>query len=172
MAVAAVAGLILLLTVPPASAQPIAGAHYSGSVTGAGEIIFDVSAAGDQVLNLRVTHIPCDHGWHDVFPWPIPIPIVGDTFDGTLPPLLTRVWGQFPTKGNANGTFLLVLSDCQSPTLPWTATGATLGVGGIAELAEATGSSVPNYIPLAGLAGAALVALTAGRWHARRRRLR
>ena len=44
-------------------------------------------------------------------------------------------------------------------------------VGGVAELPDAAGSSGRNYIALAGLAAAALVALTAGTWYARRRRL-
>jgi hypothetical protein len=42
-------------------------------------------------------------------------------------------------------------------------------VGGIAELPDASDPSAPNYVALAGLAAAALVALTAGAWHARRR---
>jgi hypothetical protein len=42
-------------------------------------------------------------------------------------------------------------------------------VGGLAELPDVCGSSAPNYIALAGLAAAALVALTAGAWYARRR---
>ena len=41
-------------------------------------------------------------------------------------------------------------------------------VGGIAELPDAAGSSAPNYVALAALAAAALVALTAGAWYARR----
>jgi len=42
-------------------------------------------------------------------------------------------------------------------------------VGGIAQLPEVSGSSGPNYIALAGLAAAALAALSAGAWYARRR---
>ena len=42
-------------------------------------------------------------------------------------------------------------------------------VGGIAELLDVSDSSAPNYIALAGLAAAALVALGAGGWYARRR---
>jgi len=167
---AAVAVVVPLLTLSPALAHPIAGAHYFGDVVGAGDIEFDVSEDGDQVLNLKVTQIPCGGGIHDEFPWPIPIDIVGDHFDGTLPPLLTRVTGDFLTNGSAQGTFRLVFDEppCDSGVLPWM---ASPPVGGIAELAEATGSSVFNYIPLAGLAGAALVAFTVGRWHAGRRRL-
>jgi hypothetical protein len=50
--------------------------------------------------------------------------------------------------------------------------GAPVPVGGVAELPEVSGSSGPNYIALAGLAAAALVALSAGAWYARRRWLR
>ena len=42
-------------------------------------------------------------------------------------------------------------------------------VGGVAQLPDASGSSGPNYLALAGLAAALLVALTAGGWYARRR---
>jgi len=42
-------------------------------------------------------------------------------------------------------------------------------VGGIAELPDASGSSGPNYVALAGLAAGALLAVTAGAWYARRR---
>jgi hypothetical protein len=45
-------------------------------------------------------------------------------------------------------------------------------VGGLAVLPEVSGSSTPNYIVLAGLAAAAVLAITAGGWHARRRWLR
>jgi hypothetical protein len=174
----AVAVVVLHLSMPHTSAHPIAGAHYSGDVVGAGDIDFDVSAAGDQVLNLRVTHIPCGPYWHDPFPWPDSehIMIDGDHFEGTLLPTATKVTGDFLTDGSANGTFLLDLGVCQSPTLSWTATTTTTtgtprpAVGGIAELPQATGSSAPNYIPLAGVAAAALVVLTAGEWHARRGR--
>jgi hypothetical protein len=47
--------------------------------------------------------------------------------------------------------------------------GPPVPVGGVAELPEVSGSSGPNYIALAGLAAAALVALSAGAWYARRR---
>ena len=42
-------------------------------------------------------------------------------------------------------------------------------VGGIAELPPVSGSSAPNYVPLAGLAAGALALLSAGAWFARRR---
>lgn len=45
-------------------------------------------------------------------------------------------------------------------------------VGGIAELPDVTGSSSPNRMAMAGTAAAALAALTAGAWYARRRWVR
>ena len=45
-------------------------------------------------------------------------------------------------------------------------------VGGLAELADVSDSSSPNYVALAGLGAAALVALSAGAWYARRRWIR
>jgi V8-like Glu-specific endopeptidase len=44
-------------------------------------------------------------------------------------------------------------------------------VGGLAQLPDVSDSSARNYIALAALGAAALVALTAGAWYARRRRL-
>jgi len=45
-------------------------------------------------------------------------------------------------------------------------------VGGIAEVPDTASSSAANHVPLAALAAAALVAVTAGAWYARRRPLR
>lgn len=45
-------------------------------------------------------------------------------------------------------------------------------VGGMAELPDAPGPSAPNYVALAALAAAGLVALSAGAWYARRRWVR
>lgn len=50
-----------------------------------------------------------------------------------------------------------------------TPTPAPAPVGGIAQLPDASDSSARNHIPLAVLAAAALLALTAGAWYARRR---
>jgi hypothetical protein len=51
----------------------------------------------------------------------------------------------------------------------WGQAMSSTSVGGLAELPDVSDSSAPNYMALAGLAGAALVALTAGAWYARRR---
>ena len=48
-------------------------------------------------------------------------------------------------------------------------TGGGAPVGGVAQLPDASGSSGPNHLTLAGLAAALLVALSAGGWYARRR---
>jgi len=45
-------------------------------------------------------------------------------------------------------------------------------VGGLAELPDVSDSSSRNYMALAGVAAAALVAFSAGAWYARRRWLR
>jgi len=50
--------------------------------------------------------------------------------------------------------------------------GDPLPVGGLAELPEVSGSSGPNYIALAGGLAAAVVALAAGAWYGRRRRVK
>jgi hypothetical protein len=177
----AVAAVGLLLSMPHASAQPAPSTTYTGTHSGGGEVDFDVSAGGDEVLNLTFTDIPCDGGTHNFFTWPPSetISIVDDEFDATLPPLATRVTGLFPTEGSANGTFKMVIPadppqvpGCESPELTWTATTAPPAVGGIAVLPDVSDSSVPNYIPLAGLAAGALVAIAAGAWHARRRQPR
>jgi hypothetical protein len=174
----AVAAVGLLLSTPHASAQPVPSATYTGTHSGGGEVNFDVSAGGDEVLNLTFTDIPCDGGTHNFFTWPPSetITIVDDEFEATLPPLATSVTGQFPTESSANGTFLLDLGDppegCQSPELTWTATTAPPAVGGVAELPNVSDSSASNYPALAGLAAAALVGLTAGGWYARRRQPR
>lgn len=101
--------------------HPLRGAHYSGSVSGAGDIEFDLSEEGDEVQNLRITQIPCDGGEHDQFPWPLPIAVVDDQFSARLNPLALEVAGEFLAEGRAAGTFLLDLGDCRSPELTWTA---------------------------------------------------
>jgi hypothetical protein len=45
-------------------------------------------------------------------------------------------------------------------------------VGGLAELPDVADSAGRNYVAIAGLAAAALVALSAGTWYARRRWVR
>lgn len=104
------------------SGHALHGAHYSGSISGAGDIEFDVSAETGEVQNLRITQIPCDGGVHDEFPWPLPIAVVDDEFKAALQPLAIRVSGQFLPEGKAVGTFLLDFGDCRSPKLTWAAT--------------------------------------------------
>jgi len=59
--------------------------------------------------------------------------------------------------GDANGRRDVFVHDRSAP------------VGGIAELPDISGRPAPDYTALAGLAAAALAALTAGAWYARRR---
>jgi hypothetical protein len=56
-----------------------------------------------------------------------------------------------------------------SASAPWIVDVVAAPVGGIAGLPDASGSPGRNYVPLAALAAAALVALGAGAWYARRR---
>jgi len=65
---------------------------------------------------------------------------------------------------------IAALPPTPTPTPVPTLTAAS-PVGGIAQLPDVSDSSGRNYIHLSGLAAAALVALTAGAWYARRRRL-
>ena len=57
---------------------------------------------------------------------------------------------------------------CDTTMLDATISGDPAPVGGIAELPDVSGSSTSSYFPLAGLAAAALLALTAGGWYAGR----
>ncbi|MGD0205237.1 MAG: SGNH/GDSL hydrolase family protein [Dehalococcoidia bacterium] len=63
-----------------------------------------------------------------------------------------------------------IIGQANTANLTWGATYEFLApVGGVAELPDASDSSGHNYIALAGLAAAVLVALGAGAWYARRR---
>jgi hypothetical protein len=64
-----------------------------------------------------------------------------------------------PAPGNNSWSSDLTVDAIGSPT----------PVGGIAELPDVSGSSDPNYALVAGVIAAAVVALTAGAWYARRR---
>jgi len=173
---AAVAALAFLLSTLPASAHPIAGAYYFGVITGCavppcGTVDFTVSGDGSQVQNFTAYNVPGDTCiFAGAWPYPTPLAIVGDNF-GPGPLDWYQVSGSFSGGGGAAGTIRLKLPEeeppCDTGLLNW-----SQPVGGIAELPDVSGSSAANYIPLVGLAAAALVALTASRWHARRRRLR
>jgi hypothetical protein len=76
---------------------------------------------------------------------------------------------------NGDGTDDLIIgaycagSGCTGKTYVIYGDEAPVPVGGIAELPHVFDPSGPNYIALAGLAAAALAAVTAGAWYARRR---
>jgi hypothetical protein len=174
---AAVAAVLFLPSTLPASAHPIAGAYYAGVITGCaqppcGTVDFKVSGDGLQVQEFTAHDVPGDTcEFAGAWPYPLPsIAIVGDGF-GPGPLDWYQVSGSFSSEGSAQGTLRLKLPledpPCDTGLLYWVPP-----VGGIAELPDVSGSSAANYIPLAGVAAAALVALTAGGWHARRRRLR
>ncbi|UCH87113.1 MAG: hypothetical protein JSU97_01580 [Dehalococcoidia bacterium] len=122
-AVVAAACLIAILTGPPASAQPIAGATYTGTVSGGGTVDFTVSGDGSQVQGFTAYDIPGDTcEFQGANPFPIPLDIVGDSFGPGIPGLY-EVSGSFPGESNAQGTLRLVLDEppCDSSTLNWTA---------------------------------------------------
>jgi len=174
----AVAGTaaVLLLSVSPASAQPVAGAHYAGEISGCGEppcgtVNFTVSGDGSQVQGFAASNVP---GAGCLFlgpqPYPFDLDIVDDSFGPGIEDMY-EVSGSFLSEGSAEGTLRLAMVDCDTGVLDWTAAVAPLPVGGIAELPDVSDSSARNHVALTGLAAAALVALTTGAWYARRRRL-
>jgi len=176
---AAGAAVVLLLSMLPASAQPIAGAYYAGEITGCddppcGTVSFRVSPDGLQVQEFTaydVDGVNCRYDGRQLYPGDLAIEEDNSFGPGWLG--MFEVSGSFPSEGSAEGTLRLAVHPpeqpppCDTGVLDWTAT--LSAVGGIAELPDVSGSSAANYIPLAGLAAAALVALTAGGWHARRR---
>jgi len=177
----AVVAVVLLLSVLPASAQPVAGAHYAGAITRCddppcGTVSFRVSPDGLQVQEFTaydVDGVNCRFWGPQVYPGDLAIEEDNSFGSDSLP--FFQVSGWFLSEGSAQGTLRLVFDPpppaplCDTGVLDWAATVGNEPVGGIAVLPDVTGSSAPNYIPLAGLAAAALVALTAGGWHARRR---
>jgi len=184
---AAVATVLFLPSTLPASAQPIAGSYYAGEIAGCdgpppcGSVSFRVSPDGLQVTQFKaydVDGVNCR--FSGAQPYPDDLAIEEDDSFGSDDLPFFQVSGSFPSEGSAEGTLRLVFDppppdlpcDTGVLPLPWTATAGYEPVGGIAVLPDVSASSVPNYIPLAGLAAAALIALTAGGWHARRRRLR
>jgi hypothetical protein len=179
---AAAAAVVLLLFTLPASAQPIPKAYYAGEITGCdeppdcGTVDFRVSEDGLQVQSFtayNVDGMDCRYVGRQVYP--DDLGIVGGSFGPGWEGMF-EVSGWFPSEGDAQGTLRLSLHapdqppECDTGPLNWTAIQSA--VGGIAELPQVPGSSAASYIPLAGLAAAALVALAASAWHARRRQLR
>jgi hypothetical protein len=182
---AAVAVVVFLPSTLPASAQPSAGAYYAGGITcdepPCGTVHFKVSGDGSKVQEFTASDVPGHVPGHPLdaceffgpFQYQYDLDIEeDDSFGPGTGGMFAVVSGSFPSEGNAQGTLRLAYVGCDTDVLDWTATVSTEPVGGIAVLPDVSGSSAANYIPLAGLAAAALVALTAGGWHARRRRLR
>jgi hypothetical protein len=178
---AASAAVALLPSTLPASAQPIAGSYYAGEITGCddppcGTVDFRVSGDGLLVKRFKAYDVDgVDCRFWGPQPYPGDLAIEEDNSFGPGWLGMFEVSGSFPSEGSAEGTLRLAPHPpgepppCDTGVLDWTATAGYEPVGGIAVLPDVTGSSAPNYIPLAGLAAAALVALTAGGWHARRR---
>lgn len=177
----AVAALVPLMSMSPASAQPINGALYTGTHAGGGAVLFTVSADGSQVQGFTAYNVPGDVcQFTGQNPFPTPLAIVNNSFGSSIPGW-SELSGSFPSVGNAQGTLRLVqqadpplVPYCDSGTLTWTATASApppprTPVGGIAELPDVSGSSAASYLAPAGFAAAALLALTTGGWYVRRR---
>jgi hypothetical protein len=104
--------------------------------------------------------------------YPVPLDIDEDDRFGPGDIPMYEVSGTFPSEGNAEGTLRLVADYpkvCDTGLLSWTAVAAPPSVGGIAVPPDVSGSAAGDYVALAGLAAAALAALTASAWWARRR---
>jgi len=84
----------------------------------------------------------------------------------------TLVDGTFSTEADTpplpQGNYLLDAIDAEG-NIGLEVVTVTTAVGGMAESPDVSGSSGPNYIAIAGVAAASLVALSAGGWYARRR---
>jgi hypothetical protein len=174
----AVAAVAPLLSVPHVSAQPVPGATYTGDITGCaappcGTVHFTVSGDASQVEGFTASDVPGDVcQFAGPQSYPVPLDIVGNSFGPGIPGLY-EVSGSFPGGGTAQGTVRLVLDEppCDSGVLDWTAVSSfpPSPVGGIAELPDASRSSRPDHLALAGLAAAALAALVGAGWYAGRR---
>jgi hypothetical protein len=94
---------------------------------------------------------------------------VGCTYDDTC-------GGDYACLATISGSTNAHVADCgidgYTTKVCCAVTGGGAPVGGVAQLPDASGPSGPNYLALAGLAAALLVALSAGGWYARRRWLR
>lgn len=147
-ALLAVAGLIVPLTGPLASAQPVAGATYTGDITGCatppcGAVYFTVSGDASEVQEFTASDVPGDVcQFQGSNPFPVPLDIVGDSFGPGIPGLY-EVSGSFPSEGSAEGTLRLVLDDppCDSGVLDWTAASSATPT------ATATATSSPTATP-------------------------
>jgi Tol biopolymer transport system component len=94
--------------------------------------------------------------------------------DGAMVPPCTGPPGTASPDPCVSNRALLADNDVQITVLAATASTWNVGlppvpVGGLAELPDVSDSPGRNYVAFAGLAAAALVALTAGGWYARRR---
>jgi hypothetical protein len=176
----AVAAVVPLLSMPHASAQPIAGAYYAGEIAGCddppcGTVSFRVSPDGSTVKRFKASDVDgvgdCSFSGPQLYP--DDLDIEDDSFGPGMPDFF-EVSGSFPTEGSAEGTLRLAPHPpeqpppCDTGVLDWTASSS---VGGIAELPDVSDPSAGSYLALAGLAAAAC-ALAAGGWYVRRRWLR
>lgn len=152
MAAAAVAGLIPLLASPPVSAQPIAGAHYSGEITGCaappcGTVDFTVSGDRSQVQGFAAYDVPGDLcEFTGPNPFPTPLDIVGGSFGLSIPGLL-ELSGSFASEGTAAGVLRISMTDpfpCDTGTLDWTATASAVPTATATPPSTSTATATPT----------------------------
>ena len=166
--------LMVVAAVPgAANANHKAGRHYPGSNSGGGLVSFKVSIDGSSVFDFHYTALPEFCSIPEQFN-PGPVAIVDHAFSFE-PNDFMNFFGTFPSTGEATGTVIPMTIATSCDTLTWT---ASLGLGGIAELADVeaapsqtTGSSSRNAGVVAGIAAAVAGALALGgaAWYARRR---
>jgi hypothetical protein len=144
-----------------------------GEPTGFSPSVYD----GDKAVAWFAIDIEIGGPPPTVTPTPTPIPTITPTVTPTVTPLPTITPTVTPTV-----TPLPTITPTVTPTVTPIPTPSP-GVGGIVEMqvsgsgsvvdsaSSSGGSSLRYYIALAGLAGAALVAITAGGWYARTRRV-
>jgi hypothetical protein len=155
MAVVAVAGLIPLLTGPAASALPIAGATYSGQITGCGAascgtVNFTVSGNVSQVQGFKAYNVPGDLcEFTGPNPFPTPLDIEADSFGSSIPGLL-ELSGSFPSEGTAAGTLRIIMTNpraCDTGTLDWTASASATPTATASPSLTPTETGTPTATP-------------------------
>jgi hypothetical protein len=157
--IAALAPLLMTLL---ASAQPIDGGHYTGTVAGGGTVQFNVSQDGSQVVGFTASNvpgtIPAPGSGPCTFPgtpFPFSLDIAGDAFGPGVPDAY-EVSGSFPSVGAAQGTLRLVLPPdppqipgCDTGTVTWSATGTAPATATATATDTATPTATPTPSPTA-----------------------
>ncbi|MGZ6708665.1 MAG: hypothetical protein ACXVFN_17190 [Solirubrobacteraceae bacterium] len=125
----ALTGLLLAagaVGVPAAQAQPVPGATYTGTITGGGNVDFDVASSGKAVTRFRASDVPghavlatCTSSWLGTGTFPI----INNAFEASGIGTITtfEFKGTFPAPQQAQGTVEVNSLNCPSDTLSWVA---------------------------------------------------